>query len=171
VLSPVPYGIQWLPVSFQVPYQSVEYLLILIMVLPRAEIGDVVRSDVSRQVSSSIGVEAFPALNGTKCGQTDGEKHVSLLLSLLFKGSNNLSLYPVACYAGLREDEQKPVVDTDSLIDLLVYLFATLDIMRGKPATGHLPIAVMGCRRQEMPMQTKLIVQIDTDRGPQGLGI
>ena len=74
-------------------------LLVSIVVLPVAEVGDEVLADVARRVFAGIRVEAFPRLYGLKWDQAHREKYLPLFLHLTVPGLRNLGFHPLTLHA------------------------------------------------------------------------
>ena len=120
--------------SFQIADQPLKRRLIRIVVFPVAEVGDEELAYLAGRVLSGIAVEALPIAQHIKLHQPDRKQHPLAFLHLPFAGLGDLGLHPLAVQAVLGENQQQPVMQANGLVNLLVQLASSLDVVRREPA-------------------------------------
>src|SRR5271157_5383728 len=128
--------------GFQVLHQPLKRRLIRVVVLPVAEVGDEVLAYLARRVKAQVGVEQLPILHLLKRRQRDGKQELLVFPLLARTGVGNFGFDPVAAHAGLGEDEQQPVMQANGLVNLLVQLAASLDVVWREPAADAFGLQV-----------------------------
>ena len=120
--------------SFQIAEQASEGLLVVVVVLPAGEVGNVSHT--------------FDMCCPTRCALHDGivkangKEYQGVFLILFGKGGFDLEFYPRACDRVLREHQQQLVVLANGLIDALPDLVASLHVFWGKPAAHAFALQV-----------------------------
>src|SRR5215467_9502891 len=112
------------------------------MILPFGEVRDEVLADLAGAVDSPVRVKQLPPLDLVERHQRDREKHLALLVLFAGTGVGYLGLHPTAVHARVGKDQQELVIDADRLVDLLVDLPATLDVVRREPAADTLRLEI-----------------------------
>src|SRR5258708_753531 len=120
--------------GFQIAEQSSQGLLVVVVLLPAGEVGNV--------------SHAFKMCCPTCCGLHDGvvkangKEHQDVFLILFGKGGLNLEFYPRTCNGMLGEHQQQLVIQTNGLVDALPDFVTGLHVFRGKPAAHAFALQV-----------------------------
>src|ERR1022692_3340224 len=99
----------------QVLPQPLKRLLIRIVVLPVAEVGDEVLAYLAGRINADVGIEQFPLLDRLKRDQRDGKQQLLAFPLLPLPRVGNFGLDPVAVHAVLGKDQQQLVMQANSL--------------------------------------------------------
>src|SRR5579871_956365 len=116
-----------LPFGLQIAKQAVESLLVGVVIPPVGKVGDEVLADLA-------GAVKLPVLNPVERHNGDGKEHLTMLLVLPRSGIGDFIFYPSAVHAGVGQNKQKLVVQANRLLNLIVYLPPTPDVVGRKPA-------------------------------------
>src|SRR5208337_1106155 len=141
---------------FQVLHQPFKRRAIRIVLLPVAEVGDEVLAYLAGRVLSGIAVEALPIAQRIKSHQPDRKQHPLTFLHLTFASLGNLGPHPLTAHAVLGEDQQQLVMQANGLVDLLVQLAASLDVVGREPAAHALGLQVGMEPLGELPVTSRI---------------
>src|SRR5271165_5203606 len=118
----------------QILHQPLKRRLIRIVILPVAEVGDEVLPYLARRGIANVGIIQLPLLHFLKRHQRDGKQELLVFPLLARPCVGNFRLHPLTTHTVLGEDEQQPVMQANGLVNLLVDLTASLDVVGRKPA-------------------------------------
>jgi hypothetical protein len=113
-----------------------------VVAVPARKIWDKVLANLGRKVFASISVEALPVTKFLVGDEPEREENAATFSNFPSAGTTELVLNARACDAGLAKEDQQFVIRSNRLIDLLVDLLATSDILGSEPATDPLRLKV-----------------------------
>ena len=116
----------WWNIGFQIAEQASQGLLVVVVLLPAGEVGNVPHA-------FKMCCPAYCALHDGVV-KANGKEHQSVFLILFGKGGLDLEFYPRASDGMLGEHQQQFIVQVNGLVDALPDFVTGLHVFRSKPA-------------------------------------